>query len=319
MEQLDAALSENVSEMYVDFEDIRRYKDAVAKVRESANGAQIFLATPRIQKAGEQGFFRLIENAAPDGVLIRNLGAIAHFKNSGLRRIGDFSLNVANPLTAAFFIDQGLERVTISYDLNIEQVLDLLNAAPPGWFELTIHQHMPMFHMEHCVFAAFMSNGKDFPDCGRPCEKHRVHLRDRVGIEHPLRADVGCRNTLFNAVPQTGARFFSNLAAAGLRDFRLELLEENAERVAPDHPRLQEPPQRRKRRRSPLARVKGTIAARRHTRHLLSCRIALSGRGRRSRLYSCARFSALCVMKISQRSKASHLERSEAVAGLHGA
>jgi len=228
MDQLDSALAEGVAELYVDFEDIRRYKDAVAKVRDAAAGAQILLATPRIQKAGEQGFFRLIENAEPHGVLIRNLGAIAHFRASPLRKIGDFSLNVANPLTAELFIDQGLERVTVSYDLNIAQVLDLLGAAPPEWFELTIHQHMPMFHMEHCVFAAFMSNGKDYTDCGRPCEKHRVSLRDRVGMEHPLRADVGCRNTLFNAVPQTGAKFFTQLEAAGLRRFRLELLDENA-------------------------------------------------------------------------------------------
>ena len=121
-----------------------------------------------------------------------------------------------------------MRQLTISYDLNLEQVIELLRAAPPEWFELTLHQHMPMFHMEHCVFAAFMSNGKSFLDCGRPCEKHRVSLRDRVGMEHPLRADVGCRNTLFNAVPQTGARFFDQLVAAGLRNFRVELLEEDA-------------------------------------------------------------------------------------------
>ncbi len=228
-EQLAAALESGVAEVYVDFEDIRRYAAAVEQVRAAHAGAHIFLATPRIQKAGEQGFFKLIENAAPDGVLIRNLGAIAHFReNAALRKIGDFSLNVANPLTAGYFLGLGLERVTISYDLNLEQVLDLLAAAPPRWFELTLHQHMPMFHMEHCVFAAFMSNGKSFLDCGRPCEKHRVSLRDRVGMEHPLRADVGCRNTLFNAVPQTGARFFNQLAAAGLRDYRIELLEEDA-------------------------------------------------------------------------------------------
>ena len=228
MEQLEAALTCEVGEVYADFEDIRRYKDVVARVRAAESGARIFLATPRIQKAGEQGFFKLIENAEPDGVLIRNLGAIAHFAASPLRKVGDFSLNVANPLTAQHLIGAGLERVTVSYDLNIGQVLDLLDAAPPEWFELTIHQHMPMFHMEHCVFAAFMSAGKDSTDCGRPCEKHRVSLRDRVGVEHPLRADVGCRNTLFNAVPQTGARFFSQLENAGLRDFRIELLEENA-------------------------------------------------------------------------------------------
>ena len=53
-----------------------------------------------------------------------------------------------------------------------------------------------------------------------------------MGIEHPLRADVGCRNTLFNAVPQTGARFFAQLESAGLRDYRVELLEENADEAA---------------------------------------------------------------------------------------
>lgn len=234
-EQLEAALSCGVEMLLLDFEDIRRYRDAVMRVRESGSTGQVFLATPRIQKAGEQGFFKLIENARPDGVLVRNLGAIEFFRRSALRVLGDFSLNVANPLTAQHFIAAGMERVTISYDLNLEQVLDLLRAAPAfaaRRFELTLHQHMPMFHMEHCVFAAFLSKGSSFLDCGRPCEKHRVHLRDRVGSEHPLRADVGCRNTLFNAVPQTGARFFDALSAAGLRHFRVELLEESAASAA---------------------------------------------------------------------------------------
>ena len=231
MEQVGAALDAGIAELYADFEDIRRYKEAVAMVRQRGN-TRILLATPRIQKATEEGFFKLIENAEPDGVLIRNLGAVTHLAGSGLDAVGDFSLNVANPLTAQFFLQQGLRRVTVSYDLNVDQALDLLRAAPPGWFELTIHQQMPMFHMEHCVFAAFLSAGKDHTDCGRPCEKHRVHLRDRVGMKHPLRADVGCRNTLFNAVAQTGAGYFRELRATGLSDFRVELLEENAAETA---------------------------------------------------------------------------------------
>ena len=50
-------------------------------------------------------------------------------------------------------------------------------------------------------------------------------------MKHPLRADVGCRNTLFNAVAQTGAGFYRELHAAGLRNFRIELLEEDAEKT----------------------------------------------------------------------------------------
>jgi len=223
-EQIEAALQCGVTILHIDLEDIRRYRDAVAMVE---NRAEVFLATPRIQKAGEEGFFKLIEKAAPDGVLIRNLGAIEYFEKSPLRKIGDFSLNVSNPVTAAVFLRHGLERVTVSYDLTIDQVLSLLAAGPAGRFELTIHQHMPMFHMEHCAFAAFLSQGSSFLDCGRPCDTHRVHLRDRVGIDHPLRADVGCRNTLFNATAQTGAIHFEDLHAAGLGCFRVELLEES--------------------------------------------------------------------------------------------
>jgi putative protease len=227
MEQIDVTLQLGVDDVYVDFEDIRRYKDAVARVRETPS--RIYLATPRIQKAGEQGFFTLIENAQPDGVLIRNLGALDYFRAGGLRRIGDFSLNVANPLTAEVLMGEGLDRLTVSYDLNAGQALDLLRAAPPAWFELTLHQHIPMFHMEHCVFAAFLSKGTDHTNCGRPCDRHDVKLRDRVGLEHPLKADVGCRNTLFHAQAQSGAAYFAEFASMKPAAFRVELLNEDAE------------------------------------------------------------------------------------------
>ncbi len=232
LEQIEAVLDAGLPALRIDadFEDIRRYKEAVALVRDrKAEGITIWLATPRIQKAAEQGFFKLIENAAPDGVLIRNLGALDHFKSSPLRRRGDFSLNVANALTAQILMrpEWGLESVALSYDLNARQVEDLLRSAPPEWFEVVLHQHMPMFHMEHCVFAAFLSEGKDHTDCGRPCDRHRVALRDRVGMIHPVVADVGCRNTVFHGRAQSGASYSSAFRAAGARRFRVELLHED--------------------------------------------------------------------------------------------
>ena len=108
----------------------------------------------------------------------------------------------------------------------------LFQSAPPEWFEVTVHQHMPMFHMEHCVFCAFLSKGKDYRDCGRPCETHRVKLRDRVGAEHILKADAGCRNTLFNSRAQTGAEYVTQLLALGVRRFRVEFVDEDAATVS---------------------------------------------------------------------------------------
>jgi U32 family peptidase len=227
--QLDAVLPLDLSMVYVDFEDLRLYKDAL---RLAGDQVTLFLATPRIQKPREPGFFRLIENLSPPGVLIRNLGAIDHFRGKPFRLHGDFSLNVANPLTAQFLVELGLERLTISYDLNFEQILALLRYSTSNRYELTLHQHMPMFHMEHCVFAAFLSQGTDHTNCGRPCDRHRVEVQDRVGSRHLVKADVGCRNTVFNARPQTGARYFADLREAGLRHFRVELLDETPEDAA---------------------------------------------------------------------------------------
>ncbi len=231
IDQLEAAISCSPAQIYCDFEDPRRYKDAVEifKSQNSNSKSQIILATPRIIKSGETGYLKMIERMGADGLLLRNLAALHHFKDHhDIIKIGDFSLNAANPLTAKLLKENAnLDRLTISYDLNISQVLDLLEKTPTDWLELTLHQHMPMFHMEHCVFCTFLSTGTTYKDCGRPCEKHVVHLKDRVGQLHRLQADVGCRNTLFNGRAQTGARFFQQLLTSGLRNFRIELLDES--------------------------------------------------------------------------------------------
>jgi U32 family peptidase len=141
--------------------------------------------------------------------------------------VADFSLNAANQWTVDYLRSRGARRVTVSYDLNRDQLLELAGAVPPEWLEVVIHQHMPMFHMEHCVFCAVLSPGTNKTNCGRPCDVHAVKMRDRIGMEHVLTADVGCRNTLFNAVPQSAAEVVPQLMARGLRDFRVELLEES--------------------------------------------------------------------------------------------
>jgi len=96
---------------------------------------------------------------------------------------------------------------------------------------VVIHQQIPMFHMEHCVFCAFLSPGTDATNCGRPCDHHDVKLRDRVGMEHPLKADVGCRNTLYNATPQTSAEYLHRFVSRGARNLRIEFLDDSPEAV----------------------------------------------------------------------------------------
>jgi putative protease len=223
--QLETALAEGVREVEVDFEDIRRYPDAVALAR--AASASILLAPPRIHKPGEEGILRSLLKAGADGVLVRSTAHLKAFE--GTRRIGDYSLNAANELTADLLLGKGLERIVPSYDLNWEQLQALVARVDPGRLEVVVHQHMPMFHMEHCVFAAELSKGKDATDCGRPCDRHALRLKDWSGMEHPLKADVGCRNTIYNAVPQSASAYVRRMTELGLRRFRVELLAEKSD------------------------------------------------------------------------------------------
>ncbi len=231
--QLDAALSANAATIYCDFEDPKGYREAVRRFRafSDAPGRTVRVAPPRVFKTGEDWILKQVLSSEADGYLVRNYDHLRFFAGAG-SLVGDFSLNVANALAAEYFHEHyGLERLTASYDLNAAQLEGLLRSAPPAWFEVTIHQHMPMFHMEHCVFCAFLSEGTDYRNCGRPCDKKEVRLRDRVGLEHPLKADAGCRNTVFHARAQTGAESVARLRALGARWFRVEFVNESPETV----------------------------------------------------------------------------------------
>lgn len=250
LEQLQAAIEAGVSTLYCELEDPRKYREAVQLVKQATDRAtdviapeaefdqhppalprscSIYVAPPRITKPGELGILQQVKSSQADGYLVRNYDQLRFFAEE--QCVGDFSLNVANPLTADYLKQFGLERLTASYDLNNQQLETLLQSCPPEWFEITIHQHIPMFHMEHCVFCAFLSEGSDHTNCGRPCEQHQVKLRDRIGTEHILQADAGCRNTVFNGLAQTGAEYVQRLRELGARHFRIEFVNETPEQV----------------------------------------------------------------------------------------
>lgn len=223
LDQLWAAINSGINQVYCEFSNPTDYRSAIT------TAAELFAVPPRITKGNEKWTLQQLETCKPKGYLIRNYDQLAYFQ--GQRCIGDFSLNIANALTAEYLQQFELERLTASYDLNISQLLELVGSAPAIPWEVTIHQHIPMFHMEHCVFCAFLSDGHDYKDCGRPCDSQQVQLRDRVGTSHVLQADVGCRNTLYNGTAQTGAEYWQPLVGVGVRHFRLEFLQEDGPRV----------------------------------------------------------------------------------------
>ena len=266
-EQLDAVLDAGAREVELDWMELVGLQRAVTRAR--SRGAKVGIATVRVQKPGEDKIDAHLARLEPDSVLVRSWGSLAYFargassaaahassaatpsdassaatqsdtspdaggshSSHGPVLHGDFSLNVTNSITAAWVLQHGLATLTAAHDLDRDQLFALLAAAPRGRIAVTVHHHIPTFHTEHCVYAHLLSHGRDYRTCGRPCERHQIALRDRVGLVHPVNVDVGCRNTVFNAQAQSAASLVPDLIAAGVRRLRIELVRESAAETA---------------------------------------------------------------------------------------
>lgn len=227
-EQLEAVVAEGCSGVTLDWMELVGLNGAVARARQA--GLKVGLATVRVQKPGEEGYDRRLRALNPDWVLARHWGAVMGFAQHRPGQVhGDFSLNVTNSLTASELIGLGLDTVTAAHDLDQTQLENLLAQFPASRLAVTVHHHISTFHTEHCVYSHLLSNGKDYRDCGRPCEKHLVELEDRKHIRHPVIVDVGCRNTVFNGAAQSCVSLIPRLLKLGVRRFRVEFVRESME------------------------------------------------------------------------------------------
>lgn len=228
-EQLEAALDVSPSSITLDYLDLFGLRPSVDRVK--ASGIPVRVASPRVLKPGEARISNfLLSLDCP--ILVRPAAMIEALRGrSHEPLIGDFSLNTANTVSAQAYFDMGIERLTPTHDLNAAQVAALAREIGPDRVEVVAYQHLPVFHTEHCVFCRFLSTGTTFRDCGRPCEQHLVTLRDQNGRQHPVIADVGCRNTVFGAEAQQASEHLLQWQRAGIGHFRLEFVHESPEQV----------------------------------------------------------------------------------------
>ena len=227
-EQLAAAIDLRPDSITLDYLDLYGLRPSVEQVK--AAGLLARVASPRILKPGESRIANFLMSLECP-ILVRSTGLLQVAAPAGPELIGDFSLNTANALTADAYLALGLARLTPTHDLNAAQIAALAIAIGPERIEAIAYQHLPVFHTEHCVFCRFLSTGTTHRDCGRPCEQHRVALRDSQGREHPVVADVGCRNTVFGAEAQQASAHLPAWRAAGIRHFRLEFVHESGDQV----------------------------------------------------------------------------------------
>lgn len=224
-EQLSQLKTADIDRVIFDFDWGVDYGESLKRARDF--GFEAGIATIRVLKEGETYHLKRIAELSPDFILVRNPGALLYLQSAGIPLEGDYSLNVSNVLSAEWFVEQGLGSLHPSLDLNAGGTLELVRNFGGANFEISVFEHLPAFYMEHCLYAAYLTDAERFPRCKQICSKHRIDILDHKGALHTLVPDAECRNTLYLERPQSALNLVPDFLEAGVRRFRLEMLDES--------------------------------------------------------------------------------------------
>jgi len=139
----------------------------------------------------------------------------------------DYSLNVFNEVSLAYFLCQGARGVTLSPELHHEQLAHL--AKWPG-VELLAFGDLEMMVSEYCPVGATLG-GKKGEHCAGTCVQEPHYLRDRMRYDFPVETDQECRMHLFNVKILNLYEELAQIRRMGISTIRLQLTRQTPRQV----------------------------------------------------------------------------------------
>lgn len=133
----------------------------------------------RIKKA-----LKKAEENGASFVYAGTMDGIAFAKKTGLPVMGGFTLNVFNSVAANEYRKLGIERMVLSTELTLSEIGSLRSPIETG---IVAYGRTPLMLMRNCPIR----NGMTCEQCGRT-----KSLKDRKGIEFPVRCNNGASNLL---------------------------------------------------------------------------------------------------------------------------
>ncbi|HAP93376.1 MAG TPA: peptidase U32 [Desulfotomaculum sp.] len=190
------------------------------------HGVKFIFATPRIIHDRElEMFYALLEEVSRwpvDGVLTGNLGLLDRIKSKELPSYADYALNTFNSLTTGYLVKQSAVQVTLSPELTMEQIRQVI-ARTQCAVEVLIHGNVELMVSGYCALGNLMGNGHQLAQgCPQPCERQNCALKDRLGIIFPLEVDRFCRLHVFNSRHLCLLDGISMLVEAGVGTLRID-------------------------------------------------------------------------------------------------
>ncbi|MBC2723307.1 U32 family peptidase [Desulfosporosinus sp.] len=162
-------------------------------------------------------------------IMVANLGELEMLKsiNPDWPFEVDYSLNVFNEASLAYFYRQGAKRVTLSPELHHEQLGYL---AKWQGAEVLAFGDLEMMVSEYCPVGSTLG-GKNGEHCARTCMKEPHFLRDRMRYDFPVETDQECRMHLFNVKTLNLYEELAQIRRMGFSTIRLQLTRQTPAQV----------------------------------------------------------------------------------------
>ena len=186
LDQLTDSLCGGAEMIYVPIELLSGLKDYRGR-------AKLCAVLPRVWRDGDEAGFRKILETTPalSAVAVGNAGHMAIAEGLPLEKRGDFGLNIFNSRAVAFWQGQGLDSLTVSFELRHQQVRELRKYLP---CEGIVYGRLPLMITENCMIG----NAGNCHGDKRLCQGENS-LTDRTGAQFPLLGQYGCRCEVENS------------------------------------------------------------------------------------------------------------------------
>lgn len=219
--QLEAIASlEGIDAIYYD--DPFTYKLA----KERFSSLNIIPVLPRILNDKSKA-----NNITSNAFVINNHGDLLKHENA--RIITDLYMNVTNKLTIAALCNYNVESITLSSELNKNQIRDLINDfdetygfIPP--LEMVVYGHYQTMVMKHCFISKEYGFEKKY--CGA-CRNKNLSLLDRMNYSFPITTDLDCNVTIYNSKAVHLIQYVEEIYQMGVSSIRLDFSIENPQEV----------------------------------------------------------------------------------------
>ena len=221
--QFLAAIESQAARIYV---DIFEFNDDMESMIENAHekGIQVFVALPYILRSKNKEkvykkIFKKLENTDIDGYLVRTYSEYDIIKASKKKKVIDYTLNLYNNNAISFWLNQGIENITISPELNVTEIAELTEGQ-----EIIVYGKLPVMFIEQCI----VKNLKGDIACSEKGKKY--YLKDELNINFELERECNlCLNVLYNSENIYALANANKISKLGVKYYRVNLKDEDYE------------------------------------------------------------------------------------------